>query len=81
MDKKHPPQSAIAAGNWPLVILAGIIIVLNAALLVLAIVFAGQFGWWALLLGFGAVSSIILAISSIKYNEPIWVAFDLMFPK
>lgn len=81
MSKKNQPaQNAIAAGNWLLVIVAGILIVLNAALLLLVVIFAEFFGWWSLALGLAAVSSIGLAIISIRDNNPSWLLLDLILP-
>lgn len=81
MNKNRPPQSAITAGNWPLVIIGGLIIVLNAVLLVLVVIFARQLGWmWSTLVSVGAVCSISLSITSIRQNNPSWLLIDLLFP-
>lgn len=81
MNRERPPQSAITAGNWPLVILDGLTIVLNAVLLVLVILFARQLGWvWSTLIGVGAFGSTYLSIASIRENNPNWLLITLIFP-
>lgn len=81
MSRNSHKRNAIAAGNWPLVIIGSLIIVLNAVLLVMVAMFARQLGWlWSTLVGVGAACSISLSIASIRQNNPSWLLIDLLFP-
>lgn len=81
MNKNRPHQSAITAGNGPLVIIGGLIIALNVVLLILVVIFVRQLGlMWSTLVGVGAFGSTYLSIASIRENNPNWLLITLIFP-
>jgi len=66
--------------NWALVVVASILIIIGLALLVLAIINVGTFGWWSLALILGALTTIAAAVMSIVKNDPVWILLDLIIP-
>jgi len=66
--------------NWALVVVASILIIIGLALLVLAIINVGTFGWWSLALILAALTTIAAAVMSIVKNDPVWILLDLIIP-
>ena len=75
--QKQPPKEP----NWLLRVIASLIILLNIALLVVAISNYQSLGWlWTTVLCTAGVSSIALSIEAIRTNEPAWLLLDLILP-
>ena len=66
--------------NWALVVIASIMILLNLILLVAAVLYWATFGWWSLIAGIGAATSIYLSVEAIRTNDPTWLLLDLILP-
>ncbi|MNH58462.1 hypothetical protein D3C73_102620 [compost metagenome] len=49
-------------------------------LLVALAIHGTALGWWALLIGAGAVSSIYFSVLAIKKNDPAWLLLDFILP-
>jgi hypothetical protein len=77
MKKK---TNAYAAGNWLLIIVSSILILIGLALLLLAIIYIGNFGWWSLLIGSTGLTTTGCAVTSIVENNPSWIMLDLILP-
>jgi hypothetical protein len=75
MKKKHSHER-----NWVLVIVSTVVIVLNLGVLVAVGLNPLVFGWWAILIVLGALSSIGLATLAIRQNDPSWLLLDLVLP-
>lgn len=77
MAKKHPTPRET---DWPLVIVAVIMIVIGAVLVWLAIVNATALGWWAFVPGLTGLSTITFAVIAIQSNNRAWILLDLILP-
>jgi hypothetical protein len=66
--------------NWPLVVIASIVIIFNIGLFVVAVMNVSAFGWWSLAILAGAALSIWLSALAIKRNEPAWLLLDFILP-
>ena len=66
--------------NWGLVVIASLMILGNAAILVLAVLYMTTLGWWSAALIAGAITSIWLSVEAIRHNEPAWLLLDLILP-
>ncbi len=78
MKSKNKAQKT--SRNWALVIIASIVIAISVTLLVMAVVYRSNLGWWAPVLAVGAVISILLSVQAIKKNDPVWLLLDLILP-
>jgi hypothetical protein len=72
--EQKPPR------NWALVVIASIMIVINLALLVIAVAYWSNLGWWAPALIVGAIASLFLSVEAIRKNDPAWLMLDLILP-
>lgn len=77
MKKK---TNAYAAGNWLLIIISSILILIGLALLLLATIYVANFGWWSLLIGSTGLTTTGCAVMSIVENNPSWIMLDLILP-
>lgn len=66
--------------NWALVVIASSYILVNIILIVIAVLFWSDLGWWAPIITVGAVVSIYFSIEAIRKNEPAWLLLDLILP-
>jgi len=66
--------------NWVLVVVSSILILIGIALVLLAIMYGFQLGWWGLLVGISGVSTIFLSVMSIIKNDPSWILLGLIIP-
>lgn len=78
--KKITSKQNKSERNWPLVVIALIVIAINAVLLVIGLANTATLGWWALLIALAALTSIFLSVMAIKQNNPAWLLLDLIIP-
>lgn len=71
---------AVKEGNWGLIFFSGIVFALGITLVILAIVFYKQLGWWSLAVFASGFSSAYLSFIAVKDNEPAWLLLDLILP-
>lgn len=63
-----------------LIVMATILLVLDAALIILGVVYMASFGWFSAVLILAGVSSGYLAIMSLITGKPEWLLLDLILP-
>ncbi len=66
--------------NWGLVFVSSILILIGVVLILLAVMYSKEFGWWSLLLGASGLSTIGAATMSIIKNDPTWILLNLIIP-
>ncbi len=66
--------------NWVLVFVSSLLILIGLALTVLAIMYARELGWWAILVGLTGISTIAASVMSIVKNDPSWILLNLILP-
>lgn len=74
-------KNAIKAGNWGLVFICFILIILGGSLSVIAALSSASFGLWSLLLGFSGLTTVAAGTLSIIKNNPTFILLDLILPK
>lgn len=78
--KTNKASKRIESRNWALVFIASILLLIGAVLTILSVVYAGQLGWWSLLIGLGGVTTVFLAVMSIIKNDSSWILIGLLTP-
>ena len=78
--KKRIKKSGNKPRNWALVLIASIVIILNLVMIVLGFAYMSTLGWWSPILIIGGLSSMALAATAIKQNDPAWLLLDLILP-
>lgn len=63
-----------------LVLMASIMLLLDAALIILGVAYMASFGWFSAVLILAGVSSGYLAIMSLITGKPEWLLLDLILP-
>jgi len=66
--------------NWPLVLIASVLIILGLALALVAVTNISSFGWVSLFIGLSGLTTIAAAVVSILKNDPSWILLDLIIP-
>jgi hypothetical protein len=71
---------ALHKRNWPLVVIALIVITLNILIIAGIFMYTANLEWWSVLIIVGALSSIYLSLMAIIKNDPAWLLLDLILP-